>query len=61
MEKFLITYFPSFRKFRKGPWGGSRMGVRRSAEHFIVATHKCPICGKTNDELTEEFKRQGMV
>jgi len=25
-----VTYYPSFKKFGKGPWGGGRVGVRKS-------------------------------
>jgi transposase-like protein len=56
-----VTYYPSFKKFRKGPWGGSRVGVRKSADDFIINSPRCPVCGKTSEELMKEFKKQGIV
>ncbi len=49
-------YFPSSVKMVKGPYGGSKGAVERSADNLIVQTSKCPNCGKMKKEIEKALK-----
>ena len=47
---------PVFLSFKKGPYGGGKSGISRSAAQTIVQEEKCPSCGKSKRELEKAFE-----
>jgi len=52
---------PSSHKHKRTYGAGKGSIYMKIKEQFIVATQKCPECGKSNEEITKKWKEDGII
>lgn len=53
-----ILYIPKSARPFKGPWGGSKPGLKFAQENTIVQSEKCPVCGKSQKEIEKSLRKE---
>ncbi len=58
--EIMVTIFPASVKYKRGSWGGSKPGRIHTQESGMIRTKECPICHKTDKEMSKKFKELGI-